>query len=91
MTHFNPKEQFVKYHKDDFTRLREEHQQPWFLTSTSFALLDVVSRGASLEQVDGIKLFIQSMNNLAAEEETVTTFPKQRLVTYDKSIEELTK
>lgn len=88
---FDPKEQFVKFHKDECVRLREEHQMPWFVIAQSYALTNMAVRGASAGQISGAKSFIQELNNLAADKDTVTTFPQKRLDSFDKPIEELIK
>lgn len=91
MTIFSPKEQFQKWHKEVAAQLRQEHQQGWFTISMDYALLLVSASGASEAEVHGAKRLIDAINNLAADKEEITKFPKQTLPSYEKSLEELAK
>lgn len=89
MTVFDPKQQFVKWHPEVASKLRDEHQSPWFVTVESFALLQMAASGCTSQELMGAKMLIQAVNNLAADEEQVTRFPKRTLQTFEMSPEEL--
>jgi len=91
MTVFDPKQQFTKWHPGVASKLRDEHQSPWFVTTESFALLQMAASGCTAEEMLGAKMLIQAINNLAADEEQVTRFPKRTLPTFEMSPEELAK
>lgn len=80
----SPQEQFLKYRTDDAAKLREESQKGWFLTSLVYAQAAVVDTGATIEEINGVNRFVETLTKLAADKPELVRLPVKRLQVLDR-------
>jgi hypothetical protein len=78
MNEFNPKAQFLLYHKPEAELLQQQSAERWFKISLSSALAELAGRGANPDELKGARAFISVLLNLP-EQLTITKLPIKSL------------
>lgn len=85
ITH-SPKQNFLNFQKEPAATLQEQRESFWLTTSFSYTLAEMAHLGATTEQLNGARNFIQIFQNLWDRGEAHQKLPVKRLQSYDEDV-----
>jgi hypothetical protein len=88
----SPKHNFQAFQPEASEALKSQRESSWLTVSMTYALAEMASLGATTEQLNGARNFIQVLQNLWEKGEQQKRLPISSLETYDTdNLDELLK